>query len=68
MQITINLPPDLEEELISQAEKSNISLQTLILQALRQRIEISSFSTSQWPEVILSLFRETEGIKMEIKS
>ena len=68
MQITINLPPDLEEELISQAEKSNISLQALILQALRQRIEIPSFSTSQWPEVILSLFRETEGIKMEIKS
>jgi hypothetical protein len=71
MQITINLPPDLEEELISQAEKSNISLQALILQALRQRIEIPSFSTSQWPEVILSYegfpdFLEFESYRDEL--
>jgi hypothetical protein len=33
MQITINLPQDLEQDLIRQATQSNISLQTLILQA-----------------------------------
>jgi hypothetical protein len=30
MQITINLPPDLEQDLIRQASQANISLQTLI--------------------------------------
>lgn len=54
MQITINLPPDLEQDLLRQAKKSNVPLQTLILQALRQITEIPPVSTSQWPEVILS--------------
>jgi hypothetical protein len=40
MQITINLPPDLEQDLLRQAEKSNVPLQTLILQALRQMIPL----------------------------
>jgi hypothetical protein len=31
MQITINLPPDLEQDLIRQAAQSNVPLQTLIL-------------------------------------
>jgi hypothetical protein len=35
MQIMIDLPQDLEQDLIRQATQSNISLQTLILQALR---------------------------------
>lgn len=54
MQITIDLPPDLEQDLIRQATQSNIPLQTLILQALRQMIQTPPISTSQWSEVILS--------------
>jgi hypothetical protein len=38
MQITIDLPPDLEQDLIRQAAQSNVPLQTLVLQALRQLI------------------------------
>ena len=54
MQITINLPPDLEQDLILQAAQSNVPLQTLILQALRQLIQSKSDSNFQWPEIILS--------------
>ncbi len=54
MQITIDLPPDLEQDLIRQAEQSNVPLQTLILQALRQTIQAPPVSASQWSKVILS--------------
>ncbi len=54
MQITINLPPDLEHDLIRQAAQLNVPLQTLILQALRQTTQIPHVSTSRWSEVILS--------------
>jgi hypothetical protein len=54
MQITIDLPPDLEQDLIRQAEQSNIPLQTLIVQALRQMIQTPSASTAHWSEAILS--------------
>ena len=54
MQITINLPPDLEQDLIRQAAQSNVPLQTLILQTLRQMTQIPHVSTSRWSEVILS--------------
>ena len=54
MQITIDLPPDLEQDLIRQAAQSNVPLQTLILQALRQMIQTPSVFTSQWSEVTLS--------------
>ncbi|MGA7931955.1 MAG: hypothetical protein WCA35_00095 [Kovacikia sp.] len=54
MQITINLPPDLEQDLIRQAAQSNVPLQTFILQALRQMTQIPQVSTSRWSEVILS--------------
>jgi hypothetical protein len=54
MQITINLPPDLEQDLIRQAAQSNVPLQTLILQALRQITQNPHVSTSRWSEVILS--------------
>lgn len=42
MQITIDLPPDLEQDLIRQATETNIPLQVLILQALRQTLQPSS--------------------------
>ena len=54
MQITINLPPDLEQDLIRQAETANLPLQTLILQALRQTIQASVGATSQWSDVVLT--------------
>lgn len=54
MQITINLPPDLEQDLIRQAEQSNVPLQTLILQALHQSIQTQHTYSSYWSEVILS--------------
>ncbi|HEY9749656.1 MAG TPA: hypothetical protein V6C63_13310 [Allocoleopsis sp.] len=52
MQITIDLPPDLEQDLVRQAALSNMPLQTLILQALRQLTQNSQ--ASQWSDVVLS--------------
>jgi hypothetical protein len=52
MQITIDLPPDLEQDLLRQAEQSNVPLQTLILLALRQMIQMPA--PAQWSAVILS--------------
>ncbi len=71
MQITIDLPPDLEQDLIRQAAKPNVPLQTLILQALRQLIQSKSGSTSQWSEIILSYegipdFPEFESYRDEL--
>ncbi len=54
MQITINLPPDLEQDLMRQAAQSNVPLQTLILQALRRTIQTLPSPISQWSEIILS--------------
>ena len=36
MQLTINLPPDLQEKLISHAALLNVSLESLVLQSLEQ--------------------------------
>jgi hypothetical protein len=59
MQITIELPPDLEQDLRYQAAQSNIPLQALVLQALRQLTQSTSDSdASQWSDVIL----DYEGI------
>lgn len=52
MQITIDLPPDLEQDLVRQATLSNVPLQTLILQALRQLTQ--NPPVSQWSDVVLS--------------
>ncbi|MDJ0706921.1 MAG: hypothetical protein QNJ46_26910 [Leptolyngbyaceae cyanobacterium MO_188.B28] len=54
MQITIDLPPDLEQDLIRQAARSNVPLQTLILQALRRVTQSTSATTSQWSEIVLA--------------
>lgn len=54
MQITIDIPPDLEQDLIRQAAQSNIPLQTLILQVLRNRIQTPPITDSQWPEALLA--------------
>ncbi|PZV08226.1 MAG: hypothetical protein DCF22_20620 [Leptolyngbya sp.] len=54
MQITIDLPTDLEQDLIRQAAQLNVPLQTLILETLRQRTQTTSGSISQWSDVVLS--------------
>jgi hypothetical protein len=54
MQITIDLPPDLERELIRQAAQSNIPLQTLVLRALRQLAQTTPDASSQWSDIVLS--------------
>lgn len=54
MQITIDLPTDLEQDLIRQAAQSNIPLQTLILETLRQRTQTTSSAISHWSDVVLS--------------
>ncbi|NJM66263.1 MAG: hypothetical protein HC851_11690 [Acaryochloris sp. RU_4_1] len=54
MQITIDLPQDLEQDLIRQATQSNIPIQTLILQALRQLTQTAPSPVSQWSDAVLS--------------
>ena len=50
MQITLDLPQDLELDLIRQAAQSNIPLQTLIIQTLRQLTQ----TNKKWSDVVLS--------------
>jgi hypothetical protein len=54
MQITIDLPQDLEQELIRQSNRLNIPLETLILQSLRQLNQGISSPVSGWSELIQS--------------
>ncbi|UBF23803.1 hypothetical protein K9N68_18790 [Kovacikia minuta CCNUW1] len=55
MQITIQLPDDLKQHLIHQATQLNVSLETFILQSLRQLSQSSSNNiASQWSETVLS--------------
>ena len=54
MQITINLPLDLEQDLIRQAAQSNMPLQALVLQALRRVTQSTTVVTAQWPESVLA--------------
>lgn len=54
MQVTINLPPDLEQALINQAAQSNVSLQIVILQTLRLMSQKPPVDSPQWPEAVLS--------------
>ena len=54
MQITIELPQDLEQDLIRQAAQSNVPLQTLIVQSLRQLTQLTPTPASQWSDAVLS--------------
>ena len=54
MQITLDLPQDLELDLIRQAAQSNVPLQTLIIQALRQLTQTNKSTVGQWSDVVLS--------------
>lgn len=53
MQITIDLPQDLEQDLLRQAAQSNVPLQTLIIQALRQLTQPAT-PIAQWSDAVLS--------------
>jgi hypothetical protein len=61
MQLTIDLPQDLEQDLIRQASQSNIPLQTLVLQALRQLVKPKTDPIAQWPDEILKQSQEEES-------
>jgi hypothetical protein len=52
MQITIDLPQDLEQDLIRQSKQLNISLETLILQSLRQLNQGIPNPISGWSDLI----------------
>ncbi|MGD1858811.1 MAG: hypothetical protein ACFB0E_02435 [Leptolyngbyaceae cyanobacterium] len=53
MKITINLPPDLEQNLVQQAAQSKVPIQTLVLRALRQSLQPPQ-ADSLWPEIVIS--------------
>ncbi|WP_026103016.1 hypothetical protein [Pseudanabaena sp. PCC 6802] len=54
MQIMLDLPQDLEQDLIRQAAQSNIPLQTLILEALRQLTQTTPNIVDKWSDTVLS--------------
>ena len=54
MQITIDLPQDLEQDLIYQSMQTNIPLQTLIIQSLRQLTRPAPIDDNEWPDEIMS--------------
>ena len=54
MQITIDLPQNLEQDLLRQASQSNVPLQTLIIRALRQLTQPVHAPVSRWSEAVLS--------------
>lgn len=73
MQITINLPPDLEQYLLRQSAQSNLPLSLIVLQVLRQFLQISPISVSQWPDAVLAYepspdFPEFESYRDELIS
>lgn len=52
MKITIDLPQDLEQDLIRQSIQLNIPLETLILQSLRPLSQDISISPVGWSDLI----------------
>lgn len=55
MQITLHLPDDLKQHLVSRATQLNVPLETFILQSLRQLSPGSLDNiTPQWSETVLS--------------
>ncbi len=52
MQITITLPQDLEQDLMRRSIQFNVSLQTLIINALRDSSDLNF--APEWSDIILS--------------
>jgi predicted transcriptional regulator len=53
MQLTITLPPDLQEKLISHATSLNVSLESLVLQSLEQTVQQAEQAKT---DALVSLF------------
>lgn len=71
MQITITLPPDLEGYLLRQAAQANLPLPLIVLQILRQLVQMPPVITTQWPEAVLFYepnpdFPEFESYRSEL--
>ena len=71
MQITITLPPDLEGYLLRQAAQANLPLPLIVLQILRQLVQMPPVITTQWPEAVLNYepspdFPEFESDRSEL--
>jgi hypothetical protein len=71
MQITITLPPDLEGYLLRQTAQNNLPLPLIVLQILRQLVQMPPVVTTQWPEAVLSYepisdFPEFESYRSEL--
>ncbi|PSB24534.1 hypothetical protein [Stenomitos frigidus] len=62
MQITIDLPHDLQASLIKQATQLNLPLETFILQALQQIVVLDPDDTPK-AEVLAGLYRALEDVK-----
>jgi hypothetical protein len=60
MQVTIDLPQDLEQNLIQQAQQLNIPLETLILQSLHQLTQVKQSNVAGWPDIILAFNGEPD--------
>lgn len=54
MQVTINIPKDLEHKLIQQATRLNIPLESFILQSLRPLTQTTQSKVACWSDTILS--------------
>lgn len=54
MQITIDLPSDLEQDLMWQADEAQVPLSELVLQVLRQGIQTQATVNAQWPDLVLA--------------
>jgi len=67
MQITIQLPDDLQQYLVQQATQLKLPLETFILQSLHQLSQASlAQPTSQWSEIILSYIGTPDFPNFEI--
>jgi hypothetical protein len=59
MKITLQLPPDLERQLLDSADRSQQTPEALIVQTLRQHLPLFPDSTG-WPQVVLDYAGDPE--------
>jgi hypothetical protein len=59
MKITLQLPPDLERQLLDSADRNQQTPEALILQTLRQNLPIVPH-TADWPQVVLNYAGDPE--------
>ena len=54
MKLTIELPPDLAQDLMRQADETKLPLSKLVLKTLRQGIQATATVNAQWTELVLA--------------